>query len=90
MHQRWVGRQLREQDDSDSNLDYQFEPVWKFGTGSIRHTLLTGFEYQHQTIDTQRSTADLPNIAERLCAGSSRIVRRRPGVPVRRQAFLRQ
>lgn len=58
-----VGRQLREQNDSDSGLDYQFEPVWKFGTGSIRHTLLTGFEYQHQTIDTQRSTADLPNIA---------------------------
>ena len=58
-----VGRQLRAQDDSDSNLDYQFEPVWKFTTGSIRHTLLTGFEYQHQVLDTQRRTADLPNIA---------------------------
>ncbi len=57
-----VGRQLRSQDDSDSSLDYQFEPVWKFGTGSIRHTLLTGFEYQHQVMDTQRTTADLPNI----------------------------
>jgi iron complex outermembrane receptor protein len=57
-----VGRQLRSQDDSDSSLDYQFEPVWKFGTGSIRHTLLTGFEYQHQVLDTQRKTADLPNI----------------------------
>jgi iron complex outermembrane receptor protein len=36
--------------------------VWKFGTGSIRHALLTGFEYQHQVTDTQRTTADLPNI----------------------------
>ncbi|WP_197684976.1 TonB-dependent receptor [Bradyrhizobium canariense] len=58
-----VGRQLRSQDDSDGSLDYQFEPVWKFGTGSVQHTLLTGFEYQHQVLDTQRRTADLPNIA---------------------------
>jgi iron complex outermembrane recepter protein len=57
-----LGRQLRSQNDSDGSLDYQFEPVWKFGTGSIRHTLLTGFEYQHQVMDTQRTTADLPNI----------------------------
>ena len=57
-----VGRQLRSQNDSDGSFDYQFEPVWKFGTGSVRHTLLTGFEYQHQVLDTQRTTADLPNI----------------------------
>jgi iron complex outermembrane receptor protein len=57
-----VGRQLRWQQDHDSSLDYQFEPVWKFDTGSIHHTLLTGFEYQHQIIDTQRVTADLPPI----------------------------
>jgi iron complex outermembrane recepter protein len=57
-----VGRQLRAQDDSDGSLDYQFEPVWKFNTGPVRHTLLTGFEYQHETLDTQRRTADLPNI----------------------------
>ena len=57
-----VGRQLRSQDDSDGSFDYQFEPVWKFSTGSVRHTLLTGFEYQHQVLDTQRTTADLPNI----------------------------
>jgi iron complex outermembrane receptor protein len=57
-----VGRQLRSQNDSEGFLDYQFEPVWKFATGSIRHTLLTGFEYQRQTLDTQRVTADLPNI----------------------------
>lgn len=57
-----VGRQLREQDDSDNSFDYQLEPVWKFSTGSVGHTLLTGFEYQHETIDTERETADLPNI----------------------------
>ncbi len=59
-----VGRQLRQQDDTDESIDYQLEPVWKFATGSVGHTLLTGFEYQHQTIDTQRDTADLPNITD--------------------------
>jgi iron complex outermembrane recepter protein len=57
-----VGRQLRQQHDRDSDFDYQFEPVWKFATGSVGHTLLTGFEYVHETLDTQRSTADLPAI----------------------------
>ena len=56
------GRQLRYQNDSDNYLDYQFEPVWKFYTGGIHHTLLTGFEYQRQVMDTNRVTADLPNI----------------------------
>jgi iron complex outermembrane recepter protein len=59
-----VGRQLRQQDDRDDSFDYQFEPVWRFATGSVRHTLLTGFEYQHQTIATERTTADLPNILD--------------------------
>jgi len=49
-----AGRQLRSQDDSDAFYDYQFEPVWKFNTGSVHHTLLTGFEYQHQILDTNR------------------------------------
>jgi iron complex outermembrane recepter protein len=57
-----MGRQLRLQNDSDHFFDYQFEPVWKFYTGGIHHTLLTGFEYQRQVMDTQRTTADLPNI----------------------------
>jgi iron complex outermembrane receptor protein len=59
-----VGRQLRQQDDSDNSFDYQLEPVWRFATGSVGHTLLTGFEYQHQLIDTERTTADLPNIPD--------------------------
>ena len=57
-----VGRQLRAQNDSDNFFDYQFEPVWKFYTGGIHHALLTGFEYQRQVMDTNRVTADLPNI----------------------------
>jgi iron complex outermembrane recepter protein len=59
-----IGRQLRQQSDSDNNFDYQFEPVWNFATGSLHHTLLTGFEYLHQTIATQRDTADLPDIPD--------------------------
>jgi iron complex outermembrane recepter protein len=58
-----VGRQLREQSDLDNTYDYQLEPVWKFGTGPIGHTLLTGFEAVRQTMATARQTADLPNIA---------------------------
>ncbi|HLI20352.1 MAG TPA: TonB-dependent siderophore receptor [Stellaceae bacterium] len=58
-----TGRQLRRQNDRDNSFDYQLEPVWKFATGPIGHTFLTGFEYQHQTISTDRTTADLPNIA---------------------------
>jgi len=59
-----IGRQLRQQDDTDNSLDYQFEPVWKFSLGGVGNTLLTGFEYQHETIDTERTTADLPNIPD--------------------------
>ena len=57
-----VDLQLRNQHDRDDTVDYQFEPVWKFATGQITHTLLTGFEYVHQIIDTQRTTAPLANI----------------------------
>ncbi len=57
-----TGRQLREQTDLDNDLTYQFEPVWKFRTGTVFHTLLTGAEVEWQSIDDQRATADLPNI----------------------------
>jgi iron complex outermembrane receptor protein len=59
-----VSRQLREQNDTDRSIDYQFEPVWRFSTGSLQHTLLTGFEYQQQKLSTDRATADLPNIPD--------------------------
>src|SRR5262249_22730922 len=63
-----VRRQLRQQHDRDNSFDYQFEPVWKFATGGMTHTLLTGFQYLHQIIDTQRRTADLPNVTNALTA----------------------
>jgi iron complex outermembrane recepter protein len=57
-----VNIQIRNQHDRDNTLDYQFEPVWKFATGPATHTLLTGFEYIHEIIDTQRTTAPLADI----------------------------
>ena len=56
-------RQLREQTDLDNDFVYQFEPVWKFRTGSVFHTLLTGAQVEWQSIDDDRATADLPNIS---------------------------
>ncbi len=55
-------RQLREQTDNDNDFIYQFEPVWKFHTGPVFHTLLTGAQIEWQSIDDNRATADLPNI----------------------------
>ena len=78
------------QNDSDGFFDYQFEPVWKFCTGSIQHTLLTGFEYQHQIMDTQPRHGRSAEYHQYLRAGAARIVTGRLDVPVRRQAFLRQ
>jgi iron complex outermembrane recepter protein len=57
-----TSRQLREQTDHDNDFTYQFEPLWKFHTGSIGHTLLTGTQLEWQGIDDNRATADLPNI----------------------------
>jgi iron complex outermembrane recepter protein len=56
------GRQLRQQHDTLNDFDYELEPVWRFRTGGLRHTLLTGFEAQHQGLFANRATADLPNI----------------------------
>jgi len=58
----FTGRQLRDQDDSLNTFDYQLEPVWKFSTGSVNHTLLTGFEYLRQNLNSAKTTADLPDI----------------------------
>jgi iron complex outermembrane recepter protein len=57
-----TGRQLRDQYDRFDDLDYQLEPVWKFHTADIGHTLLTGFEARRQALFANRSTADLPLI----------------------------
>ncbi len=58
-----TGRSLRKQHDLINDYDYELEPVWNFNTGAVHHTLLTGFEYQHQQLHTDRATATLPNIA---------------------------
>ena len=57
-----TNRQLREQTDLDDDFTYQLEPIWKFSTGSMFHTLLTGAQVEWQSIDDQRATAALPNI----------------------------
>ncbi len=59
----FTGRQLRRQEDRLNDYDYQLEPLWTFHTAGIGHTLLTGFEYRRQDLDTNRATADLPSIA---------------------------
>ena len=59
-----TGRQLRNQHDVVNDFDYEGEPVWSFHTGSVHHTLLTGVEFQHQTVVANRSTADLQNIVD--------------------------
>jgi iron complex outermembrane receptor protein len=56
------GRQLRKQHDVLNDVDYEAEPVFRFRTKTVGHTLLTGFEAQHQSIGVTRTTADLPNI----------------------------
>lgn len=57
-----TNRQLREQTDNDYDFTYQFEPIWKFHTGSIGHTLLTGAQVEWDSIDDNRATAALQNI----------------------------
>jgi iron complex outermembrane receptor protein len=57
-----TNRQLREQTDHDDDFVYQFEPVWKFHTGTVVHTLLTGTQVEWQSIDDNRATAMLQNI----------------------------
>ena len=59
-----IGRQLRQQADTDNSYNYQLEPLWNFHTGKVHHTLLTGFEFLRQKTATARATADLPNIPD--------------------------
>jgi iron complex outermembrane receptor protein len=57
-----TNRQLRRQDDNVSDYIYQLEPNWHFQPGSMKHSLLTGFELRRVDADSVRATADLPNI----------------------------
>lgn len=56
-------RQLRQQQDHVGDLNLQAEPTWRFSTGSLKHVLVTGFEARAIDGTTQRSTADLPAVA---------------------------
>ncbi len=60
----FTGRAIRMQHDSINDFDYMLEPVWKFQTAGIKHTLVTGFEAQHQTMFSNQSVAALPNITD--------------------------
>ncbi len=57
-----TGRSLRLQYDASDDFDYTLEPVWRFHTASVGHTLVTGFEAQHESLFTNQSDANLPNI----------------------------
>ena len=59
-----VSRQFRRQHDVNNDFDYQLEPLWTFATGSVGHSLLTGSELHHEHVRTNRSTADVPPIAD--------------------------
>ena len=65
-HYALTGRQLRQQQDHLNDYVLQAEPTWTFSTGPIEHTLVTGGEARRIDARTQRSTADLPNIADVL------------------------
>jgi iron complex outermembrane recepter protein len=56
-------RQLREQNDHVGDLTLQAEPTWTFDTGGLKHVLVTGAEFRNIDANTERATADLPNIA---------------------------
>lgn len=58
-----TGRQLRRQVDDAADFTYQFEPLFRFATGPLQHTLLTGLEVQRRKLQAQRETASLPSIA---------------------------
>jgi iron complex outermembrane receptor protein len=55
----FTARQVRKQSDEIDDVNYMLEPVWKFATGSVRHTLVTGAQAEYVGIDTNRATADL-------------------------------
>jgi iron complex outermembrane recepter protein len=58
-----INRQLREQTDDVNDFIYQFEPTWHFLTGSVKHVLITGADVRWVDVESQRQTANLPNIA---------------------------
>ena len=39
------------------DLNLQAEPTWRFDTGPVHHTLVTGFELRRIDADTERATS---------------------------------
>ena len=58
-----TNRQLREQNDDINDFIYQLEPTWHFLTGNVKHVLVTGVEARSVDVESERQTANLPNIA---------------------------
>jgi iron complex outermembrane receptor protein len=58
-----TGRTLRKQtEDTNDAYLFQLEPVWTVKPGTTQHTLLSGFEFQHQFGVFTRADAALPSI----------------------------
>ncbi|MBV9990523.1 MAG: TonB-dependent receptor [Alphaproteobacteria bacterium] len=57
-------RQLRAQTDDVRDWLFQAEPTWRFDTGGLKHTLVSGAEARIVDAGTLRATADLPSIAD--------------------------
>lgn len=58
-----ANRGLREQTDKNIDLTYQTEGLWKTQTGSIKHTILAGVEYQYKRYDSVRDSVTFPALA---------------------------
>jgi len=56
-----TGRDARIQTDHQGFATFQNEMIWKTVTGSVKHTLLGGFEYKNVDITTVRSDFNLTN-----------------------------
>ena len=61
-----TGRNLRQQSDDARYTTLQNELTWKVDTGSVKHTVLAGYEYKDTENDTVRKGYTLPNITNIL------------------------
>jgi iron complex outermembrane recepter protein len=60
---QFTNRTVRIQGEQHDELNYMFEPVWKFATLGIRHTLVTGAQAEYVEISDHRETSSfLPPI----------------------------
>ncbi|MDI1363229.1 TonB-dependent receptor [Methylotenera sp.] len=59
-------RNLRQQSDDARYTTFQNELTWKVDTGSVKHTVLAGYEYKNTKNDTLRQGYTLANITNIL------------------------